>query len=96
MQNTPTSDFKDLSLSDLVDQAKFELWIRKHINIYSEKEIPANHLISFTEYIEKKVQEPDFPYDRNNWLNTLNKLKEAIPKNDSFRERHKKDTEEVP
>lgn len=96
MQSTPTSNLKDITLSDLVDPAKFELWVREHINIYNEKEIPANHLISFIEYIEKEVEDTSFPYDRSAWLDTLTKLKDAVTKNDSFKERHSEDTEEVP
>lgn len=95
MQSTQTNSLKDIALSDLVDPSKFEAWVREHINIYNEKRIPANHLISFVEYIEKEVEDTSFPHDRSAWLDTLTKLKDAIVKNDNFESRHSEDTEEV-
>jgi hypothetical protein len=93
MQNTSKTNIKDISLSDLLNPASFESWIKKHINIYNDKEIPVNHLISFIEYIEKQVEAPEFEHDRGAWFDTLTNLKDAVSKNDKFKKRHSEDTE---
>jgi hypothetical protein len=95
MPNTQTANLKNISLTDLIDPATFEAWVRKHINIYNEKEIPVNHLTSFVEYIEKEVESTEFQHDRSAWFDTLTKLKDSISKNDNFKKRHSEDTEEV-
>ena len=95
MQNTPQTKMQNISLEDLLNMTKFKEWIRNHINIYNKKEIPANHIFSFIDYIEKEVEAPDFKYDRSSWLDALNSLKETVSKNDRFKKRHSEDSKEI-
>nr|BDD46214.1 hypothetical protein 46 [bacterium] len=88
MQNLPQTKIETLKLSDLLNIADFKAWIRKHINIYNEKEIPGEHITLFLDYIEKLVEEPDFKHDRGVWFEVIKDLKDRVAKHDRFEERH--------
>ncbi len=80
---------KIIKLSDIISLPNLKLWIKKHINIYDNKEIPSEHLKVIIDYLEERVKGDDFPHEKMLWFGALNRLKSERESYEQFKKRHK-------